>query len=69
MKKLIKKISDGVKEIIRFNQWGQTLGQEANHLASMVEAWHEGICQSILIIGHKFLRRRKLSYGKLLLLD
>ena len=36
MKKLIKKRSDGVNETIRYNQWGQALGQEGTHLASMV---------------------------------
>ena len=36
MKKLIKKRSDEVKETIRYNQWGQTLGEEGNHLASTV---------------------------------
>ena len=34
MKNLIKKRSDGVKETIRYNQWGQALGQEGTHLAS-----------------------------------
>ena len=38
MKKLIKKQSDGIKEAIRYNQWGQALGDEGNHLASMVES-------------------------------
>ena len=38
MKKLIKKRRDEVKEIIRYNQWGQTLGQEGNHLASTVRS-------------------------------
>ena len=36
MKKLIKKRSDGIKEAIRYNKWGQALGDEGNHLASMV---------------------------------
>ena len=38
MKKLIKKKkrSDGVKETIKYNQWGQALGEKGNHLASMV---------------------------------
>ena len=37
MKKLIKKKkSDAVKETIKYNQWGQALGEEGNHLASMV---------------------------------
>ena len=30
--------SDGVKNIIRYNKWGQTLGQEGNHLASTVRS-------------------------------
>ena len=38
MKNLIKKRSDGVKETIRYNQWGQALGQEGTHLASTVES-------------------------------
>ena len=36
MKKLIKKWSDGIKEATGYNQWGQALGYESNHLASMV---------------------------------
>ena len=36
MKKLVKKRSDGIKEAIRYNKWGQALGDEGNHLASMV---------------------------------
>ena len=36
MKKLIKKRSDGIKESIKYNQWGKALGEEGNHFASMV---------------------------------
>ena len=38
MKKLINKRSDKVKEIIRYNQWGQALGHEGNHLAIKVRS-------------------------------
>ena len=38
MKKLIKKRSDGIKETIKYNQWGQALGKEGNHLVSMVRS-------------------------------
>ena len=36
MKKLIKKKNDEIKESIKYNQQGQVLGGEGNHLACMV---------------------------------